>query len=89
VTHEGQDHEALLYKRIRLAGGERLIETCGCGAQRFTERLVNRVEWSPWCTLASIQFERCARCGTPTHPGESNDDGVCMRCLGDDAVLPK
>lgn len=31
-------------------------------------------------------IERCAKCGAPTHPSDSNDDGVCVDCLSTHAV---
>jgi hypothetical protein len=30
---------------------------------------------------------RCPRCQQPTHASESNDDGVCAKCLGVAAIL--
>lgn len=32
--------------------------------------------------------ERCTKCSKPTHASESNDDGVCVECLGDEAITP-
>jgi hypothetical protein len=30
----------------------------------------------------------CPTCQHPTHATESNDDGVCVECLGNSAILP-
>ena len=46
-------HEPLMYRRVRLDGGERLVETCACGATRSTDRGPTRVEWSPWSAPAT------------------------------------
>jgi hypothetical protein len=41
-------HEALLYKTIQTEHGVRVVETCSCGWQRYSERGPRHVEWSPW-----------------------------------------
>lgn len=30
-----------------------------------------------------LKIERCVVCETPTHPSESNDQGVCVHCMGE------
>lgn len=33
-------------------------------------------------------IDHCPRCRLPAHASETNDDGVCAACLGDEAVRP-
>jgi hypothetical protein len=35
-----------------------------------------------------VAVPRCPRCQQPTHASESNDDGVCAKCLGNTAIRP-
>lgn len=35
---------------------------------------------------APPKIDLCTRCGNPTHASESSDDGVCVACLGADAI---
>lgn len=36
--------------------------------------------------LLTRHIDRCPKCGAPVHAAESNDEGVCVGCLGDEAV---
>lgn len=40
------------------------------------------------CSSAFVSVPLCPSCSQPTHASESNDDGVCVVCLGDAAVSP-
>lgn len=33
--------------------------------------------------------DHCPRCRLPAHASETNDDGVCAACLGDEAIAPE
>lgn len=65
---------------------------CSCGWQGEADRAEDHdcplepADVAPDRGLTSIEI--CPRCEKPTHPSDSNDDGVCTACLGRDAITP-
>ncbi len=41
------------------------------------------------CMLdTQLAIDHCTLCGVPAHASESNDDGVCAKCIGSAALAP-
>jgi hypothetical protein len=64
-----------------------IIASTDAGAARMACN-VHRVQWMGTFEHGAPMLPVCPECRRPTHASESNDEGVCERCLGDDAIRP-
>lgn len=89
--------------RTRLkTGGFRWTPTLGCWQAYRSDRTISLAKREAGVVVACDVCkdtgevytarqvtESCGACEKPTHPSDSNDDGVCSDCLGPAAIFPE